>query len=70
TFTKSAALCGVTSVSRTGSFAGFTLDVVDPESIPGGARGATIRFRVKGRPALDTAVNEPDRSGSLDLTTP
>ena len=55
---------------RTGSFSGFSLDVVGPESIPGCARGATITFRVNGRLALDTAVNEPERSGSLDLTVP
>jgi hypothetical protein len=62
--------CGVSSVRRTGSFSGFTLDVVGPESVPGCARGATITFRVHGRPALDTAVNDPERSGSLDLTVP
>lgn len=62
--------CGVASVRRTGSFSGFSLDVVGPESIPGCARGATITFRVNGRLALDTAVNEPERSGSLDLTVP
>ena len=60
--------CGVTSVRRTGSYSGFSLDVVGPDAIPGCARGATITLRVDGRPALDTAVNEPGRSGSLDLT--
>jgi fermentation-respiration switch protein FrsA (DUF1100 family) len=62
--------CGVTSVRRTGSFSGFSLDVVGPDSVPGCARGGTITFRVDGRRALDTAVNEPGRSGSLDLTVP
>jgi hypothetical protein len=62
--------CGVTSVRRTGSFSGFTLYVVHPDSIPGCRRGATISFRVDGRPALDTAVNEPEHSGRLDLTVP
>ena len=62
--------CGVTSVARTGSFSGFTLDVVGPDSIPGCARGATITFRVNGRRALDTAVNDPALSGSQDLTVP
>ncbi len=55
--------CGVTSVRRTGSFSGFSLDVVGPDSIPGCARGATITFRVNGRPAPDTAVNQPGQSG-------
>ncbi len=60
--------CGVASVRRTGSFSGFSLDVVGPESIPGCALGATLTFRVNGRPALDTAVNRPGSSASLDLT--
>jgi hypothetical protein len=63
-------LCGVTSVRRTGSFSGFSLDVVGPGSIRGCARGATITFRVNGRRALETAVNEPGRASSLDLTLP
>lgn len=62
--------CGVSSVRRTGSFSGFSLSVVGPDSIAGCTRGATITFRVNGRPALDTAVNETGRSGSLDLTVP
>jgi hypothetical protein len=62
--------CGAASVRRTGSFSGFSLSVVGPDAIPGCRRGATITFRVNGRPALDTAVNEPSRSGSLDLTVP
>ena len=62
--------CGVTSVRRTGSFSGFSLDVVGPDSIPGCARDATITFRVDGRPAPDTAVNQPGESARLDLTVP
>jgi hypothetical protein len=63
-------LCGVASVRRTGSFSGFSLYVVGPDSVPGCARGATITFRVNGRRALDTAVNDPGSSGGLDLTVP
>jgi hypothetical protein len=62
--------CGVTSVRRTGSFSGFSLGVVGPDAVPGCTRGATLTFRVDGRPALDTAVNEPGSSPSLDLTVP
>jgi hypothetical protein len=62
--------CGVTSVRRVGSFSGFSLDVVGPDSVPGCTRGATLTLRVNGRPALDTAVNDPQRSGRLDLTVP
>ena len=60
--------CGVSSVRRTGSFSGFSLSVVGPDSIPGCTRGGTITFRVNGRLALDTAVNEPGSSDRLDLT--
>ena len=62
--------CGVASVRRTGSFSGFSLSVVDPGSIPGCRLGGTIRFRVNGRLALDTAVNDPGHSSQLDLTVP
>jgi hypothetical protein len=62
--------CGVASVRRTGSFAGFSLSVVGPDAIPGCTRGGTITFRVNGRRALDTAVNEPGGSSGLDLTVP
>jgi hypothetical protein len=62
--------CGVASVRRTGSFSGFSLSVVGPDSIPGCMRGGTITFRVNGRLALDTAVNEPGSTGRLDLTVP
>jgi hypothetical protein len=62
--------CGVSSVRRTGSFSGFSLSVVGPDSISGCTRGGTITFRVNGRLALDTAVNEPGSAGTLDLTVP
>lgn len=62
--------CGVASIRRTGSFSGFSLSVVGPDAIPGCKRGGTITFRVNGKPALDTAINEPGRSSQLDLTVP
>jgi hypothetical protein len=60
--------CGVASVRRTGSFAGFVLYVVGPDSIPGCVRGGAIAFRVNGRPTAESAVNGEDPSGLLDLT--
>jgi pimeloyl-ACP methyl ester carboxylesterase len=61
--------CGIASTRRSGSFAGYVLAVVGPESIPGCARGATLTFRVNGRPARETSVNDPEINGhSLDLT--
>lgn len=63
-------LCGVAAIRRTGSFSGFSLSVVGPDSIPGCTAGATITFRVNGQRALDTAVNEPGSAHQLDLTLP
>jgi alpha-beta hydrolase superfamily lysophospholipase len=60
--------CGVASLRRTGSFTGFSLSVAGPESIPACAIGGTISFRVNGRPAAETALNERDTSAHLDLT--
>jgi pimeloyl-ACP methyl ester carboxylesterase len=60
--------CGVGSVRRTGSFSGYLLAVAGPESIAECARGATVTFRVNGRPAVETAVNESGQRGLFDLT--
>jgi hypothetical protein len=60
--------CGVASVRRTGNFSGYILAVVGPGSVAGCRRGARLTFRIDGRRALDTAVNEPGRGRSLDLT--
>jgi hypothetical protein len=62
--------CGVASVRRTGSFTGFSLNVVGPDAIPGCTHGAMITFRVNGKRALDTAANEPGTASQLDLTVP
>jgi hypothetical protein len=42
--------------------------VVGPASVAGCDLGATLRFRIDGRPAIDTARNEPGRDTALDLT--
>jgi hypothetical protein len=55
-------------VRRTGNFSGFILNVAGPASVPGCARGATLTFRIDGRPALETAVNRPGAQPTLDLT--
>jgi pimeloyl-ACP methyl ester carboxylesterase len=60
--------CGIASIRRTGSFAGYLLAVAGPESIAGCERGAQLTFRINGRPAVDTSVNEETRRESLDLT--
>jgi pimeloyl-ACP methyl ester carboxylesterase len=60
--------CAVTSVRRTGSFSGFVLAVVGPETIPGCDRGAMLTFRVDGRPARETVPNVPGRRDLLELT--
>ena len=60
--------CAVTSVRRAGNFAGFSMDVVGPASVPGCERGATLTFRINGRPAAETAINERGRESMLDLS--
>lgn len=62
--------CGVASVRRTGSFSGFSLTVVGPNSVAGCTAGAKLTFRVDGRPTADTAINELGHNQSLDLTAP
>jgi pimeloyl-ACP methyl ester carboxylesterase len=61
-------VCGVTSLSRSGGFSGFTIKVVGPDAVPGCDIGATITFHVGGRRALQTAPNEPGGGQGLDLT--
>jgi pimeloyl-ACP methyl ester carboxylesterase len=60
--------CAVGSVRRTGSFSGYLLAVAGPESVAECAHGATLTFRVNGRPALETTVNASGRRDLLDLT--
>jgi pimeloyl-ACP methyl ester carboxylesterase len=60
--------CGVASVRRTGSFSGYTLTVVGPDSVAGCEPGATLTFRLDGRPAANTAVNARNAESSLDLS--
>jgi pimeloyl-ACP methyl ester carboxylesterase len=62
--------CAVASVRRTGSFSGYSLDIVGADSVPGCDRGATLTFRINGRRATQTAINEPGRDGAFDLTLP
>jgi hypothetical protein len=62
--------CGVASVRTQGDFTGFSLAVVGPESVAGCATGATVTFRVDGRQAVTTAVNDFGSTPSLDLTLP
>jgi pimeloyl-ACP methyl ester carboxylesterase len=63
--------CAVASTRYTGNFAGYILDVVGPDSIPGCTRGATLTFRIDGLPAVGTAVNTPPgQTDSLDLSLP
>lgn len=63
-------LCGVATTRRIESFTGFSIDVVGPDSIPGCAIGATIAFRVDGRDARETAINQAGQSASMNLSLP
>jgi hypothetical protein len=61
--------CGIASTRRSGGFAGYVLAVVGPDSIPGCERGATLTFRVNGKPAVETSRNDLSiRGQGLDLT--
>ena len=62
--------CGVASVRRTGNFSGFSLNIAGPDAVSGCVSGATLTFRIDGRPAIDTKVNNGDDRGSLDLSLP
>jgi hypothetical protein len=61
-------LCAVATTRRIDNFTGFSIDVVGPDSIPGCAIGATITFRVDGRDAHETAVNQTGQGASLNLS--
>jgi pimeloyl-ACP methyl ester carboxylesterase len=63
-------LCGVGSVRRVGSFAGYILAVAGPASVPGCAEGPMLTFRIDGQPASQTARNDLGRGQNenpLDL---
>jgi pimeloyl-ACP methyl ester carboxylesterase len=62
--------CGVASVRRTGSFAGFSLSVVGPEVIGACATGAPLRLVVDGQPSPTVAVNEPGHQDLLIVIAP
>jgi pimeloyl-ACP methyl ester carboxylesterase len=66
-------LCGVASTRYTGSFSGYILDVVGPDSVAGCQRGAIVTFRIDGQPAVETSVNDLNRQNArdaFDLTLP
>jgi hypothetical protein len=63
-------LCAVATTRRIENFTGFSIDVVGPDSIPGCEVGATITFRVDGRDAHETAVNQAGQGASLNLSLP
>jgi hypothetical protein len=63
-------LCAVATTRRIDNFTGFSIDVVGPDSIPGCAIDATITFRVNGRNARETAVNQAGQGATLNLSLP
>jgi hypothetical protein len=62
------ALCAVATTRRIDNFTGFSIDVVGPDSITGCGIGGTITFRVDGRDARETAVNQSGQGASLNLS--
>jgi hypothetical protein len=63
-------ICGVASVRTSGDFTGISLSIVGPDSIAECARGATVTFRVDGRKAVTTALNNFRAYRSLDVRLP
>jgi hypothetical protein len=61
-------LCAVATTRRIEDFVGFSIDVVGPDSIPGCAIGGTITFRVDGRDARETPINQEGQGTSLNLS--
>ncbi len=62
-------LCGVASLRRGGSFEGYIMSVAGPDEVPGCEIGATITFKIDGRMARQTRVNDPESQdrGPTDL---
>ena len=62
--------CGTAGVRYTDPSTEYILAVVGPDSIPGCTRGATLTFRIDGRPAAPTSVvnTPPGQRDALDLT--
>lgn len=63
-------VCGVASTRRTGSYEGFVLHVVGPDSVPGCELGAPLSFWVGNARARETGVNDSSQPEVLDLTIP
>jgi len=65
-------LCGVTSLRYGDDFEGYyTLATAGPESVSGCAEGARLTFRINGKPAAETALNDLGRGSEgheLNLT--
>ena len=57
--------CGVTSLPYGGVTEGYyTLIVAGPEAVPACAEGATVKFRIDGKPTVQTVVNDLGGSSS------
>jgi hypothetical protein len=61
-------LCAVATTRIIDNFTGFSIDIVGPDARPGCSIGDTITFRVDGREAIETALNQPGQGDSLNLS--
>ena len=61
--------CGLASVRSTQDLTGYIISVVGPDAIPGCTLGAPIAFRLNGKPATPTGIQNtpPGRDRTLDL---
>jgi hypothetical protein len=60
--------CAQSSIRRADDWVGFIMSVAGSESVPACAAGATLTFRVNGRPAVESIPNSPRGREPVVLT--
>jgi hypothetical protein len=60
--------CAQSSIRRADDWAGFIMSVAGPDTVPACAAGATLSFRIDGRPAAETIPNSPRGRDPVVLT--
>lgn len=60
--------CAQSSIRRADDWVGFIMNVAGPDTLPSCAAGATLRFRINGRPAEETILNAPRSREPVVLT--
>jgi hypothetical protein len=60
--------CAQSSIRRADDWVGFIMNVAGPDTVPACAAGATLSFRIDGRPAAETIPNSPRGREPVVLT--